>query len=604
MSGRFSIETVFKAVDRITGPVKRMQTTTGKFTRSLESGFRRTDRVMSGVARGIKRTAQVTVAGLALITAALVNAGTAGAGFEQAITNVGAVGLQTRAEIAPLEAMALELGRSTKFTATQAANAMEILARAGFDTNQILAATPATLAAAAASGLDIAEVANHVSNVLKGMGLEMTESGRVADVLALASARTNSSIGSLGESMKNVASTASQLNVPLEETVAAIALLQDVGLDASVAGSAFNVMLTKMAKPTPVITAMMKRFGISFKDAKGDMLPLAGVLEQLNKASGKFGGNFDKVAFLAELVGLRGQKAASQLGKLFESGKLTKLTEELQKAEGVAQKMADIRMNTLEGDLTLLGSAVDAVKVKMFGMQSGPLRDIVQSMTTWVGANEELIASGIAEWIGRIIDNRDKIATWAKNIGIGVAAFIALSIVLKTLILALSVVNLLMLANPITLWVIGILAAAAALTVVVVKIDEITAAMDEWGPVIRFATAPLRGMLAVVKAIKDGIYDSADGFKDLVAMTPPGMLAKGFSNMFGDGTLLQTSSERGEQPAPAPQVVPPETRIAQGLAKAERTISEVLVSATPGTSAAPADGKRGAGVTVQDTGGF
>jgi hypothetical protein len=111
-------------------------------------------------------------------------------------------------------------------------------------------------------------------------------------------------------------------------------------------------------------------------------------------------------------------------------------------------------------------------------------------------------------------------------------------------------------------------------------------------------------MLAVVKAIKDGIYDSADGFKDLVAMTPPGMLAKGFSNMFGDGTLLQTSSERGEQPAPAPQVVPPETRIAQGLAKAERTISEVLVSATPGTSAAPADGKRGAGVTVQDTGGF
>lgn len=602
MAGRFSIETVFKAVDRITGPVKRMQTTTGKFTRSLESGFRRTDRVMSSVSRGIKRTAQVTAAGLAIVTAGLVNAGKAGMGFEQAITNVGAVGLKTREQLAPLEAMALDLGRSTKFTSTEAANAMEILARAGFDTNQILQATPATLDAAAASGLEIAEVANHVSNVLKGMGLEMTDAGRVADVLALASARTNSSIGSLGEGMKNVAAVASQLGVPLEDTVAAVALLQDVGLDASVSGTAFSVMLSRMAKPTAGITAMMRRFGISFKDAKGNMLPLPKVLEQLNKASSKFGGNFDKIGFLMELVGTRGAKAAVQLGNLFESGKLNTLTAGLEKAEGVVKRMAAIRMNTLEGDLTLLGSAVDAVKVKMFGLQSGPLRDIVQNMTKWVSANEELIASGVAEYIGKIIDNRDKILTWAKNVGIGVAAFFALSMVLKTLIVTLQLVNLLMLANPITLIVIGVLAAAAAITTMILYTDQWIAQLDKLPGLVKFALTPLRAMLAVINAIKSAIDGSAAGFKDLIALTPPGLIAGAVSGLFDDGS---DEDEGGGAQRQSPlQIIPPEQRIAQTLANTQRSISEVLVSATPGTSATPAEGKRGAGVTVQDTGGF
>src|SRR5690606_28675336 len=107
------------------------------------------------------------------------------------------------------------LGATTKFTATEAAEAMEIMARAGFKNEEILAGVGGVLDAAAASGLEMAEVSNHVSNVLKGMGLEASQATRVADVLALASARTKSSIGSLGESMKNVASTARQFNIPL-----------------------------------------------------------------------------------------------------------------------------------------------------------------------------------------------------------------------------------------------------------------------------------------------------------------------------------------------------------------------------------------------------
>jgi TP901 family phage tail tape measure protein len=352
-----------------------------------------------------------------------------GSGFEQAITNVAAVGLQTRQQIASLEAEAKRLGATTKFTATEAADAMEIMARAGFKNEEILAGVGGVLDAAAASGLEMAEVSNHVSNVLKGMGLEATDATRVADVLALASARTNSSIGSLGESMKNVASTARQFKIPLEDVVAGVALLQDVGLDASVAGSAMNTMLTKMAAPTSAIKAQMKELGVTFEDAHGNMLPLSEVLKQLAAGTSKTGGNMKQVAFLAELVGLRGQKAAANLANLFESGKFNTLVKELEDAEGSAKKMADIKMDTLQGDITLLGSAIDAVKVSLFETQSGPLRELVQDMTKWVSENEALIKSKFVGWINTIKDNFEGIVFWLKAIGVGLGVWYTYSVV-------------------------------------------------------------------------------------------------------------------------------------------------------------------------------
>ena len=508
MAGRFSVEAIFKAVDRVTRPVKRMQNRVGKFTRSMSRGFFRANRAVNGFARNIKRAGLVAVASFALITAGMINVLGAGANFEQAIVNVGAVSLQTRNQIASLEKQALDLGRTTKFTATQAANAMEVLARAGFNTQEILSATPAVLNAAAASGLEIAEVADIVSNSLKGMGLEISQAANVADVLALASSRTNSTIGSLGESIKNVASTARQLNVPFEEVVASVALLQDVGLDASVAGSAFNVMLTKMAAPSVGLQKKMRRLGISFKDTKGNMLPLPAVLNQLSIASKKVGGNFDQVAFLAELVGLRGQKAAANLSKLFETGKIEKLTSELKNAAGSAKKMADIRMNTVNGSLLLLSSAVDAVKVKIFGLNSGPLKDTIDKMTAWVSANEDLIASNIGNFIGDVIDNLSNIVKWIKRVAIGLAVFISFAAILKIIVGVMTLVNLVMAANPITLVILGIVALIAVLTAVVFWWDGVKSAiMGLSGPIkalaiiIAFLMGPITLLITVATLI-------------------------------------------------------------------------------------------------------
>ena len=605
MAGRFSVEAVFKAIDRVTAPVSRMQNRVGKFTRASNKNFKKLNRTVDKFSSGIKKGAAVAAASAIIITGAFTNVIAAGSGFEQAITNVGAVSLKTRAEIAPLEQMALQLGKTTKFTATEAANAMEVLSRAGFSTQQILDGTPAVLSAAAASGLEIAEVADHVSNALKGMGLEMTESGRVADVLTLASSKTNSTIGSLGESIRNVASTARQLNIPFEEVAASVALLQDVGLDASVAGSAFNTMLTKMAAPTVGMQKKMRRLGITFKDAKGNMLPFQNVIGQLNKASKRLGGNFDQVAFLAELVGLRGQKAAANLGMLFETGKLEKLTKELEKAKGSAQKMADLRMNTFQGSMLLLGSAVDAVKVKIFGMNEGPLKDVVDRMTAWVSKNEDLIATNIGGFLTKIIDNMAGIVKWAKRIGIALGVFGALVIVLKTLALVIAIVNGLMIMNPIGLIVIGVALLIASIVAAIFWWDELKAAfLGLSGPAKALALL-VTGPIGLLMAAAGLLMAAWEPVKLFFSELWSGMTA-GFNKLKGVKSFFSFGNEDTAPGggAASPQIVSPQERIARSIEERSTTnTSEVTIKDESGR-AEVTGGTLGSGLKLQATGAF
>jgi TP901 family phage tail tape measure protein len=531
----------------------------------MKRGLNSANRAMSKLANGVKRGAVVIAAGLAVTTGAMANVISTGAGFEQAIVNVGAVSLKTRDQIADLEKQALELGRTTKFTSTQAANAMEIMAKAGFTQQDILKATPAVLSAAAASGMEIAETANIVSNALKGMGLETSEAARVADVLALASTRTNSTIGSLGDSLSLVSESARRLKIPLEEVVSAVALMQDVGLPASVAGSAMNTMLNKMAAPSTKMEKKMKKLGISFEDTEKNMLPLTEVLAQFAKGAGT--GNMEQIAFFAELVGLRGAKAAGVLADMNKAGKLSDLTEQLKNAKGVAEKMAVLRMSTFEGSMLLLGSAVDAVKVKIFGLNSGPLKDTVDLFTAWVSANEDLIATKIGGFLGAIVENIVPIASAIFDIGKGIVAFIALSLALKGIAATLTLINLIMAANPIVL---AIMAAVAAVALLSGALDPV---------------------LEMVKAIGSGIKGLFNGVKS-------------FTSAIGFGDDSDSESERAQQKGTAAQMISPGERTAKSIEEKRSTsTSEVTIKDDTGR-AEVTKGELGPMVKLQTSGGF
>jgi TP901 family phage tail tape measure protein len=408
MPGRFSIEGIFTATDRFSGMMGRIDRNVGKFSGGVRAQLARLDTAASKAFGATKTAAFGVAAGATIAGAALTAASVPGLDFGEAIASVGAVSLMSRDQIADLEAEARRLGTTTKFSATQVANGMEEMGRAGFTNTQVIAGIAPMLSAAAAEGAEFAEVANVIGSSIKGMGLEMTDTGRVADVLTVASAATKSSILSLGESIAGSAATARQFNVPLEELTASVALLQDVGLDASVAGSAVNTMLTNLANPSNEVKAKMKALGISFQDAKGNMIPFRDVLGQFAKGAENAGGNMAQVALFADLVGLRGQKAAANLKDMFNqkgadgvTSRFDELVGKLKDANGAAEKMASIRLDQTKGDFALLKNNVEDLGITLFDLTSSKLRGATQGTTEWVRANQSFIKLNVIEAVDK-----------------------------------------------------------------------------------------------------------------------------------------------------------------------------------------------------------
>ena len=616
---RFSVETIFRAVDLMTRPVVRMQAQVGHFARTMERSVRSTNAVTSAFSRTLQNAAKnlALVAVAAGIAAAPVLA--VGANFEQAITDVGAVGLQTRAEIAPLEKLALELGATTKFSATEAAQAMEILSRAGFTVNETLAATPGVLSAAAASGLDMAEVALHVGHVLRGFALDASQAGRVADVLALAEARTNSTMADLGEGLSKVAATSRLLKVPFEEATAAVAMMVDAGLDASVAGSSVNVMLNNMATPTAAMSRKMRKFGISFKDAKGNMLPFTKVLEQISIASKKAGGNFDQVAFFAQLVGMHGQKAALMLSHLYDTGKLKELTDELYNALGVSQKMANLKMDTVLGSWKKVRNAVDNVIITLFGMNSGPLKDLLDGWAKWINANQDLIASGIQEYIEWVIDNFDRIVNVLGKVGKAMLVWVAFASILQTFVAVMTAVNLVMAMNPIALMVIGITIFIGLMVVIISHIDQFSRRLEDLPRFWRLALSPVYLLIKAMEYLKELFVAVFDDTKKLSDVTAGGGWtdvrhyfmgrsdkenAAFWANM---GTFGQRTPRGGTPDAPnvAIPMATPQERTARSIQENNTTSSaDITLRTEKGTSAAVTRGSLGSYLNLLPSGAF
>ena len=485
-AGKFSVTAIFKAKDMASRVIAKMEGSVSRFARKAERDMRAVDGALGRVHGSFKTIAVAAAAAGAAIAAGLAFAAKPGMDFEQQMANLGATSLQTRDQIADLEKEALRLGAATQFSATEVGAAMEAMAKAGFTNTEILDGIAGMTYAAAASGEELAATTEQVSSVMKGMGLATSEAARVADVLALASVRTNSSISSLGESMSKVSSTARQLKVPLEDTVAMVALLQDVGLDASEAGSATATMLTMMAKPTDAVAAKMKKMGVSFKDSAGNMLAPAKVLGQLVKAGQKAGGNMDQVAFFADLVGMRGQKAAVNLKDLFAVGKVTELVDELKNASGTAEKMSKLRMNTFTGDLDILLESVKGYAIELFALASGPLRDVTKGMTAWIDANKQAIVTGIVGFVKKLADNFEAIVTWATRIAKAVAVFYAVAAAVKVATLATMAWNAVAAANPITLIIMGIIGALALLVALWPEISKFF--KDLWSDTMHVAS--------------------------------------------------------------------------------------------------------------------
>jgi len=271
------------------------------------------------------------------------------ADFEEAVSGLKAVSRATNDQIVELTDTARGLGATTKFSATEAAEGMEFLAKAGFDTNQILSAIPATLDLAAAGNISLAEAADIASNVLSGFQLAASETGRVVDVLASASSRSNTDIIQLGEALKFAAPIASQFNVSIESSTAAIGVLSNAGLQATLAGTGLRRVIKELANPSEQLAEFLGGASLQTRSLSELMSILA--------ASAITGGD----AF--EIFGDRGAPAFLVMKSGVET--FGDLNEAMLAANGTAKEMAEVRLDNLKGSATKALSAIKELVISL-----------------------------------------------------------------------------------------------------------------------------------------------------------------------------------------------------------------------------------------------
>ena len=313
--------------------------------RSLESINQRFDAVGRQMQRtGKQLSLKVTAPLMAIGGAALYAAGQ----FEASMNRVGALTEATGDQMDRLQAQARELGATTAFSASQAADAMGFLAMAGFEVEEIIAAMPGTLQLAAAGQMELAQAADIASNVLTGFGLEAAEIGRVNDVLAKTAVSANTDIAQMGEAMKYVAPVAAGLGISVEETAAGIGMLSNAGIQASSAGTGMRQIFSTLVLKTDEL-------GISVRDSAGNMRPMSDILDDL-AAKG----------FTAEeAMSIFGQRGGPALMALLGQGgeAMRRFTDELENAGGTAERIADAQMQGLIGAKKELASAAEAVGI-------------------------------------------------------------------------------------------------------------------------------------------------------------------------------------------------------------------------------------------------
>lgn len=349
-----------------------------------------TDLDSSGIEKGLKKLGSITSKGMKAATVAVTGTTTAlggvaaaavkvGSDFEAQMSRVQAISGATGKELEELRSQAVELGADTSFSASEAAQGMENLAAAGFETNEIMDAMPGLLDLAAASGEDLASSSDIAASTLRGFGLAAEDAGHVADVLAENANRTNSSVAETGEAMKYIAPLARAAGISLEETAAAIGIMANAGIQGSQAGTTLRGALSRLSKPTDDMQQAMDELGVSFYDSKGKMLSLA---DQAGMLQSAMEGMTDEQKN-NYLVTLYGQEALSGMLALINEGpdSLASLTAAYEECDGSAQTAAATMQDNLKGAVEELSGSAETLGIVFYDSVAGSLKEAAQSAT-------------------------------------------------------------------------------------------------------------------------------------------------------------------------------------------------------------------------------
>lgn len=364
---------------------------------SIRTSMTTAGRTMTQMGERQKQTLRGVQMGSLALVAAFGFAVAAAAKFEKAMSNVEAVTRASAGEMETLRAAALKAGRTTSFSAVQAADAMHELAKAGVTTADIAGgALTGALNLAAAAEVDVAEGAEIAANAMTVFGLEGKDVGHIADLLAAAANKSTTDVHQMGMSLRMAGQVASQTGLSIEDTVGALTLFASEGLKGSDAGTSFKVMLQRLTPNSKEAQATLDALGLSAYDAQGNFVGLqrfAGLMQTAFKDLTPEARN----AAMGVIFGSDAVRAANILYKYGEQGvrAYTNAVDD----QGYAAAVAQTRMNNLVGDLKLLRSALETALIESGSGANAVLRDMVQWVTRLVGAYNSL-PPGVQAFIG------------------------------------------------------------------------------------------------------------------------------------------------------------------------------------------------------------
>lgn len=343
------------------------------------------------------------------VTAFLGTSIKTGMNFDSAMSQVAATMGESVENIKDLRDFAMEMGRTTAFSASEAAGAMNILAMAGYSAEQNMATLPAVLNMAAAGGLSIADAADYATGIMAGFGLGMDQAGSVANKLSMIAKSAKGDVASFGEGLSTVAGMAKTTGQNLDDMTVALGILGNNNYSASEAGNALSRTLRNLYQPSDSAAKMLKQIGVSAYDAQGNAKPLQQVLQELN----------------GRLSGLDAQSKNQVLSKIFDAATLKSVPALMNNAGaawddlaakvasadalGTASDMAETQLNNLQGAMTLFRSAVEGAQIAISDALTPSLIEFVrlgsQAVSDLTGAFQKGGVDGFFEKFTEVFGN-------------------------------------------------------------------------------------------------------------------------------------------------------------------------------------------------------
>lgn len=300
--------------------------------------------------------------------------------FEAAMSQVQAVSGADSDELDQLTKKAEEMGATTKFTATDSAEAFNYMAMAGWKTEDMLDGISGIMQLAAAANEDLGTTSDIVTDALTAFGLKASDAGMFSDVLAAASSNANTNVSMMGETFKFAASMAGSLGYSVQDVALMTGLMANSGIKASMAGTALNSIMTRLSTNTHHARDTLEELGIKFFDAQGNARPLVDVMEELRDATANMNDE-QKTSVANAIAGTNSQKGLLAILNASETD-YNKLANAIDNAAGASERMADTQLDNLSGSITLLQSAVDGVKISFGSRLNHYVRDVADGLTT------------------------------------------------------------------------------------------------------------------------------------------------------------------------------------------------------------------------------